>query len=157
MNLYFYYQTLTKLFLNSATELIEELIRRLRVKEARVFRTYKITPFLTLLMTPRLRTLDLTLIFESAGNDISDILHLASIRSLVKEERVSRLRYIIKQIFFLFQNLETLLLDITTRRYVGDFYFIPKFRKLRILDISFCQAGDDCLNLIGKHCLELRY
>ena len=51
-------------------------------------------------MTPRLRTLDLTLIFESAGNDISDILHLASIRSLVKEERVSRLRYIIKQIYF---------------------------------------------------------
>jgi hypothetical protein len=90
MNLYFYYQTLTKLFLNSATELIEELIRRLRVKEARVFRTYKITPFLTLLMTPRLRTLDLTLIFESAGNDISDVLHLATIRSLVKEERVCK-------------------------------------------------------------------
>ena len=77
--------TLTKLFLNSATELLEELIRRLRdrVKEARVF---EITPFLTLLMTPRLRTLDLTAI--KPENDISGVLHMATIRSLVKKERV---------------------------------------------------------------------
>ena len=37
-------------------------------------------------MTPRLRTLDLTAI--KPENDISGVLHMATIRSLVKKERV---------------------------------------------------------------------
>jgi hypothetical protein len=40
--------------------------------------TYQITPLLKLLMTPRLRTLDLTLI--KCVSDISDVLHLATVR-----------------------------------------------------------------------------
>jgi uncharacterized membrane protein len=90
MNLYFYYQTLTKLFLNSATELLEELIKRLRdrVKEARIFEI--LTPFLTLLMTPRLRTLDLTALRQE--NDMSGVLHMASIRSLVKKKESVKIK-----------------------------------------------------------------
>jgi hypothetical protein len=83
------FSTLTKLFLNSATELLEELIRRLRdrVKEARIF---KITPFLTLLMTPRLRTLDLTAI--KPENDISGVLHMATIISLAKKKESVKIK-----------------------------------------------------------------
>jgi hypothetical protein len=82
--------TLTKLFLNSATELLEELIKRLRdrVKEARIFEI--LTPFLTLLMTPRLRTLDLTALRQE--NDMSGVLHMASIRSLVKKKESVKIK-----------------------------------------------------------------
>jgi hypothetical protein len=47
---------------------------------------YKITPLLKLLITPRLRTLDLEQIDEESSNDISDVLHLATIRSPVNNK-----------------------------------------------------------------------
>lgn len=46
---------------------------------------YKITPFFKLLITPRLRTLDLHRIKND--NDIYNVLHLATIKSPVKEEK----------------------------------------------------------------------
>jgi hypothetical protein len=51
-----------------------------------VGKSYKITLLLKLLMTPRLRTLDLEQIDEESSNDISDVLHLATIRSPVNNK-----------------------------------------------------------------------
>jgi hypothetical protein len=48
---------------------------------------YKITPLLKLLMTPRLRTLNLEQIDEESSNDISDVLHFATIRSPVNNKK----------------------------------------------------------------------
>ena len=47
---------------------------------------YKITPLLKLLMTPRLRTLDLALTNVKSSNDISAVLHFATIRSPVNNK-----------------------------------------------------------------------
>lgn len=75
-----------------ATELLEELVRLLRKKESYRWddqtlyptKTYKITPFLKLLMTPRLRTLDLTRIKKECINDCAAVLHLATMRIPVR-------------------------------------------------------------------------
>nr|CAH0111009.1 unnamed protein product [Daphnia galeata] len=109
--------------------LLEELVRILKKKESSDIypHRYKITPLFKLLVTPRLRTLDLTTINENC--DISDVLHLATIRC---------------------PNLETLRFDYTTSQYVGSFNFIPKFT------FRLPETGDDCFYLIGKHCPALR-
>jgi hypothetical protein len=73
----------------SATDLLEDFLRLLREKETSALFPYgikyKVTPFLKLLMTPHLRTLNLTNIRK--GSDISDVLRLAAIRSPVREEK----------------------------------------------------------------------
>ena len=77
----------------SANELLQKLMRLLRYKQSSPIRDenkylhwgYKITPFLKLLVTPCLRTLDLKLIEN--GSYISDVLRLATIKSPVKEEK----------------------------------------------------------------------
>jgi hypothetical protein len=57
-------------------------------------RTYKMTPFLKLLVTPCLRTLDL--IFIENGSYISDVLRLATIRSPVLREELNRFLIYVK-------------------------------------------------------------
>lgn len=43
------------------------------------------------------------------------------------------------------------------RKYPGEFFsYIPKFSKLKSLDISLFGVGDDCLQLIGIYCPDLR-
>ncbi|EFX87228.1 hypothetical protein DAPPUDRAFT_97349 [Daphnia pulex] len=118
------------------TVLLEELVQISREKKIRY--EFSGAKQLTLLfleqqMTNHLRTLDFTRV--KRGTDVSDILHLATIKS---------------------PNLETLRLDHFTYQYLANFSFIPKFTKLRILDISFYETDDDCFLLIGKHCPDLR-
>ncbi|XP_046647224.1 uncharacterized protein LOC124337176 isoform X2 [Daphnia pulicaria] len=119
------------------TVLLEELMQISREKKIR-YEFLKATELKSLLfleqqMTNHLRTLDFTIV--KRGTDVSDILHLATIKS---------------------PNLETLRLDHFTYQYLANFSFIPKFKKLRILDISFYETDDDCFLLIGKHCPDLR-
>jgi hypothetical protein len=47
---------------------------------------YKITPLLKLLMTPHLRSLDIRLTNVKSSNDISAVLHFATIRSPVNNK-----------------------------------------------------------------------
>ena len=63
----------------------ESSLVRNRNKYPSIGSTYKITPFLKLLVTPCLRTLDLKLIEN--GSCISDVLRLATIRSPVKKKK----------------------------------------------------------------------
>ena len=88
-------QFIIRFFKISANELLQKLMRLLRYKQSSPIRdenkyphwgsTYKITPFLKLLVTPCLRTLNLDLIENDSY--ISDVLRLATIKSPVKEEK----------------------------------------------------------------------
>jgi hypothetical protein len=51
-----------------------------------VGKSYKITPLLKLLMTPHLRSLDIRLTNVKSSNDISAVLHFATIRSPVNNK-----------------------------------------------------------------------
>jgi hypothetical protein len=64
-------------------------------------KTYKITPFLKLMMTPSLRTLDLTRIKKECISDCAAVLHLATMRIPVRVLRILQ-DYIAR---FIFQNL----------------------------------------------------
>jgi hypothetical protein len=52
--------------------------------------------------------------------------------------------------------LETLRLTVYKSSVPTRFDFIPKFVKLRVLDIRYPGKGDDYFELIGKHCPDLR-
>ena len=54
-------------------------------------KTYKITPFLKLMMTPSLRTLDLTRIKKECISDCAAVLHLATMRIPVRVLRITKL------------------------------------------------------------------
>ncbi|XP_046646487.1 uncharacterized protein LOC124336743 isoform X3 [Daphnia pulicaria] len=99
---------------------------------------FVISPFLSeLLTTSNLRTLDLALMKRDIHSWTleSRILNTATVRS---------------------SHLETLRVNSFHCHYHEHLNFISKFSKLKVLEISYSEAGNDCFQILGTHCIELR-
>ena len=111
--------------------------------------------FFKLLITPHLCTLDLSL--TENISDIHQLLQLATIQSPVSYYINNCLhKFIFNICSKMKQNLKTLLFCHDEFSEVSFSSFIPKFSKLHVLDISHTTAKDNCLNLLGSHCPDLR-
>ena len=75
----------------------------------------------------------------------------------------NRLFYISFLIIFEFKNIEVLSLTPCNKkrdyslRVCQAILAIPMFERLQDVNISYTEAGDDCLSILGAYCEELRY
>lgn len=64
---------------------------------------------------------------------------------------------ILDTLFFFLKNLKTLLLFGQRRAGYYATFFLPKFEKLQVLNLSSTGAGDRCLQILGIYCKDLRF
>jgi hypothetical protein len=131
----------------TANKLLEEIIIALRNRGG-------LKQFLGLLAVPHLETLNLRYLGISL-DDLSIELDNSMQRCVVRNFTFT-LPFKSKHNTFLFQNLKHLVFHPIF--FSDEFFtsFIPKLSKLQVLDISYSEADDSSLEVIGTCCTHLR-
>jgi hypothetical protein len=106
--------------------------------------------FLGILAVPHLETLNLS---HLKSEDDQSIELDNSMRCVVRNFTFT-LPFKSKHDTFLFQNLKHLGMEIFSDEFFTS--FIPKLSKLQVLDISYSEADDSSLEVIGTCCTHLR-
>ena len=140
-----------------ATEILEEIIELLLRKT--LFQCIEIkSQYMELLITPSLRRLNL---YNWSPDDAAQvsILHLISVRCPVSFVAISSILSMFMYFVNHLQKLQVLQWRFSDESSLGlplHKIFISMFHNLQKLDISGTVEGDDCLEIIGAFCKDLR-